>query len=164
MNRYKKLLTWAFLTIVFMFVFLLFSLDYSSWRELNAGQALSAFLELNAILSIFSLVVASILFWGLRHKVAWMLVLFVLALAGLSVDLPERLVLFPENNSLMRALLTLAAIIVFWSIEHGERKFLQAKHGDFGDFESDELDDEITQLNLDGSETTFETKTKSGNT
>ena len=164
MERFKSLLSEIAVMVVLIAIVALFSLDFSSWRSLSVSSIMSKSIDFEVIASVCLLAVALMVFFRLRHKVAWMLVLFVFALVGLGVELPERFALHPEKISFVRVTLTLIVVLIFWLVEMLESKYYGTEPDNLREPGSYLVDDEIIKLNLDSDETAREVanQTKAG--
>ena len=85
--------------------------DFSSEGVVSSSRVV-------AIIAAYSvLVIAFVFFLRLRYWLVWSIVLIAAAVAGSGLDLPYRPFVYPGRISIANALLTLAAIAVFWCLE-----------------------------------------------
>lgn len=120
MNRLKSFLSDT--VVVWVYIgFVAFFFGWLTWRKLGSEAAWTGAFFAEALATLFVFGIALVVFCRLRHWLAWMVVLIVLAVLGTGIDLPYRFVFYPGRYSIVGALLTLAAVSTFWILERLER-------------------------------------------
>lgn len=135
--RFTPLL--AFLMIVSAYVLL-----WLMWLDPSEEVLAARFSLLDIFGSVLLLLLSLVVFAILRHQIIWLGLFFALALMGVGIELPHRVVLEPAKLLSASMFLTFLATICFLGLEKLESKYFGVPEFDLLD-----LGDEITKLDLD---------------